>query len=149
MKVAPESTGFHRTHRNILNHQQKFRITRTSMASIVPRRNLPSPSSFLFAHPLRLRQFSASARRPAEQQQNPTPASSPSSSTSPRTQTTAATPPPKNPSPKPPRSNPSQSPLRVWPFLVIFAGGAWAFNELVKARTGRVPAKESPGPRPF
>jgi hypothetical protein len=58
---------------------------------------------------------------------------------------------PPNPpvTPKPRKKNPSQSPLRVWPFVVIFAGGVWAFKELVNSRTGRVPHKESPGPRPF
>jgi hypothetical protein len=42
-----------------------------------------------------------------------------------------------------------KSPLRVWPFILILAGGAWMFQSLIKSREGKVPAKPGSPIRPF
>jgi hypothetical protein len=44
---------------------------------------------------------------------------------------------------------PKKSPLRVWPFVFIVAGGTWMFHSLIKSREGKVPAKPSSPIRPF
>jgi hypothetical protein len=35
------------------------------------------------------------------------------------------------------------SPLRIWPFVVILFGGFYAFNQLIKERSGTKPAEKS------
>jgi hypothetical protein len=58
----------------------------------------------------------------------------------PTSQTTSTT--------KPPYKR-QKSPLRIWPFLLILAGGTLMFRSLVKSREGQVPAKAGPSTRPF
>ena len=36
------------------------------------------------------------------------------------------------------------SPLRIWPFVLILAGGFYAFNTLIKERSGTKPADKGP-----
>jgi hypothetical protein len=45
---------------------------------------------------------------------------------------------------------PSQSPIRIWPLVLIFAGGTYLFTQLVKSRRGTAPpSKDNVSSRPF
>src|SRR5579871_5965761 len=48
------------------------------------------------------------------------------------------------------KNPPKQSPIRIWPLVLIFAGGTYLFTQLVKSRRGTAPpSKDNASSRPF
>jgi hypothetical protein len=48
------------------------------------------------------------------------------------------------------KNPPGQSPIRIWPLVLIFAGGTYLFTQLVKSRRGTAPpSKDNVSSRPF